>query len=361
MKKILIIINVIIILFFTKFTFSFENKIIFKINNKSFTSVDLEDRKKYLHFVGDNSEISKDIVLNDFITASLFYEHFVITEQYNKLFDEKIETIYNNIIKENNNINKKTNLKKKVLINNLKLDYSRKTIIEQILNSKKNEIFNNNEEIDLLYNFEIEYINIKKYELNNNEIKLNIYDYNNIDELNNYLKEKKLKFYNRKKQIEKISNLRKDILINLLKNNLFFMLDKEDGISIFQISKKFETYEGLVANLFSFESSEKINIDNLNCNFIQNINTNDLKITSKKYKFDQLNQKIKNKLLTINDYVEIKNNNYYTYIFLCEIEFDKNVLNNISVNKKINLLVSRIEKDFMKKFSKEYNLYTFNE
>ena len=37
--------------------------------------------------------------------------------------------------------------------------------------------------------------------------------------------------------------------------------------------------------------------------------------------------------------------------YLCEIEFDKNVLNNISVNKKINLLVSRIEKDFMKKFA----------
>ena len=91
------------------------------------------------------------------------------------------------------------------------------------------------------------------------------------------------------------------------------------------------------------------------------MNSNDLKIISKKYKFDQLNQKIKNKLLTIDDYVEIKNNDYYTYIFLCEIEFDKNVLNNISVNKKINLLVSRIEKDFMKKFSKEYNLYTFND
>ena len=82
------------------------------------------------------------------------------------------------------------------------------------------------------------------------------------------------------------------------------------------------------------------------------MNSNDLKIISKKYKFDQLNQKIKNKLLTIDDYVEIKNNDYYTYIFLCEIEFDKNVLNNISVNKKINLLVSRIEKDFMKKFQR---------
>ena len=286
MKKILIVINIITILFFPKFTFSFENKIIFKLNNKSFTSVDLEDRKEYLYFVGDNSEVSKDIVLKDFITANLFYEHFLITGQYNKVFDEKIETIYNNIIQKNNNINKKTNLKKNILINNLKLDYSRKTIIEQILNSKKNEIFNNNEEIDLLYNFEIEYINIKKYELNKNKIKLNIYDYNNIEELNNYLKEKELKFYNQKKQIEKISNLRKDILINLLKNNLFFVLDKEDEVSIFQISKKFETYEGLVANLFSFETSKKIKQDNLNCNYIQDMNSNDLKIIYKKYKFD---------------------------------------------------------------------------
>ena len=36
------------------------------------------------------------------------------------------------------------------------------------------------------------------------------------------------------------------------------------------------------------------------------MNSNDLKIISKKYKFDQLNQKIKNKLLTIDDYVKSK-------------------------------------------------------
>ena len=43
-----------------------ENKILFKLNNKSYTSLDLENRKKYLSFIGDNLNIDEEVILDDF-------------------------------------------------------------------------------------------------------------------------------------------------------------------------------------------------------------------------------------------------------------------------------------------------------
>ena len=56
---------------------SSENKIIFKINNKAFTTLDYQKRKQYLEFVGSNSGLSKDFIINDFISANLFFEHYI--------------------------------------------------------------------------------------------------------------------------------------------------------------------------------------------------------------------------------------------------------------------------------------------
>ena len=63
------------------FSYSFhlncsENKIIFKINDNAFTSLDLERRIEYLDFVGSNNNLEKKIIVDDFISANLFYEHF---------------------------------------------------------------------------------------------------------------------------------------------------------------------------------------------------------------------------------------------------------------------------------------------
>ena len=63
--------------FILKILFSSENKIIFKINDKAFTTLDYEKRIKYLDFVGNNNNIrSKKIIINDFISANLFYEYY---------------------------------------------------------------------------------------------------------------------------------------------------------------------------------------------------------------------------------------------------------------------------------------------
>ena len=59
LKKLIINLNlfyfyIIFIFIILKYYYSSENKIIFKINDKAFTTLDFEKRIKYLDFVGNN-------------------------------------------------------------------------------------------------------------------------------------------------------------------------------------------------------------------------------------------------------------------------------------------------------------------
>ena len=67
----------IIFSFYSKILLSSENKIIFKINDKAFTTLDYQKRKQYLEFVGDNSGLSKDFIISDFISTNLFFEYYI--------------------------------------------------------------------------------------------------------------------------------------------------------------------------------------------------------------------------------------------------------------------------------------------
>ena len=75
----------------------------------------------------------------------------------------------------------------------------------------------------------------------------------------------------------------------------------------------------------------------------------------------ELNKKIKDKLINLNDYIEIINNDLITYVILCDINFDKDLLNNININKKINKTVDDLEKSFINRYSIKYNLIIYNE
>ena len=55
------------------------------------------------------------------------------------------------------------------------------------------------------------------------------------------------------------------------------------------------------------------------------------------------------------------NDNNNIYIVLCNIRFDKEKLNNLNLNKLINKSVSEIENEFIKTYSKIYNLEIFDE
>ena len=170
-----------------------ENKIIFKINNNAFTTIDYEARIKYLDFVGNNENLNNEIILNDFISANIFYEYYKNLKQKNK-YDQKIIDIFENILKTNSKNNKiySYELDKESIFNNIKIDLIRKEILESILNRNFNQFSNLNSEIDLLYKFEIKYINLEK----NDELIdiIDMLDVKSFENIISLLEEKRLYF-----------------------------------------------------------------------------------------------------------------------------------------------------------------------
>ena len=67
-----IIVYIICLFSIFNYTYGFENKIEFQLANKSFTSNDLERRENYLKFVGDNSQISKKEIIDDYVSVLIF-------------------------------------------------------------------------------------------------------------------------------------------------------------------------------------------------------------------------------------------------------------------------------------------------
>ena len=104
-----------------------ENKILFKINNISYTSFDINSRQIYLKFIGDEKIENTQEIIDDFISVNLFKEYnkkvFI-----NKNFESEVLDIYNKIIEKRNNSednNLNNEFKNNILIN-LKLDLNRK-------------------------------------------------------------------------------------------------------------------------------------------------------------------------------------------------------------------------------------------
>ena len=148
--KILLIINY---LLFTQFSYASNNRIIFKINDHAFTLLDVNKRIDYLNFVGSNDKLNNKIIIDDYISANLFYEYFKKNIK-SKNYNQKILEIYNNITEINNENNKKYNfiIDKENIIENIKIDYIRKIVLENILNSSISNLTTSKEAIDLIYN-----------------------------------------------------------------------------------------------------------------------------------------------------------------------------------------------------------------
>ena len=171
---------IIILLLLSEFVLSVENKIIFKINDNAFTSYDYEKRIRYLDFIGGNKNAKKEIIIEDLITVYLFYEYFKdigIKDDFKK----EINDIFEKIKQENINNNKEYEYEKdkENILFNIKIDLIRKNILEKLLNQHINNINISNQEIDLLYIFNIKYINFESDE--NYKIKRNI---NNLETIN---------------------------------------------------------------------------------------------------------------------------------------------------------------------------------
>ena len=338
-------------------SFASENKIIFKLNDKAFTSLDYEKRIQYLEFVGNNTDLDSQTILDDFISANIFFEYYQKLNNRD-FFEEKIVEIFENI-KKTNKLNKKEisfKLDDEDILHNIKIDYIRKTILENILNSNLNNLNLEKEEIDLIYKFKIKYLNFK---LNNKDQKIReqIFEFDkiNIDIIKNLLTKNNINFFFKENEINDIKNIDQRI-INIIKSNKnYLIIEKKNEINLIFIEKSFETLDGMVATLYSVRSKNEIKDNNLKCEHLNKFENNE-NLIKKDYNFKDLNKKLKENLININDYITLNDNNDVIYVILCNISFDKNILNEFNLNKLISLNVIDIEEKFINKYSKIYNL-----
>jgi len=356
MNNILFKILLLLLILQSNSIFGNENKILFKILNKHYTTIDFENRKKYITFVSVDENVDNEEILKDYISTNIFYNYYEV----NKLkidLNDKVEKIYNDIINKKNISASVLNDDKNNIYEHLKYDLIRKTILENFLNNKRNEVNVNKDDVNLMYKYDIKYLNIYVDDLKKNKNNKNFLKYKNIYEIEKDLKENNISFFTIEKEIQDINKINPVLKENININNYFFNIQKNNIISFILVKKSFETSDGLITNLYSFESEKKINKNLLNC---QNLSKND-NIVKKEYEYSKLNKQIKEALIDVNDYIRFENENSFTYVVLCEIKFNKELFNNIKINKKINSIVSKIEENFVNKYSKLYNFELSNE
>ena len=221
------IINFLIILILLSYTLivkSTENRIIFKINDYAFTSLDLEKRIEYLDFVGSNQDIEQKMIINDFISAHLFYEYFKNLKNKQN-YEDKINEIFEEIISANQKIDKKYDyeINNKNILDNIRIDYIRKVVLENIFNTSINNLDTSNDEIDLLYNIKIKYINLHKLEFNKLKNKFNDLKTVDYETILFFLNKNNLDYFTKENEINNINRINKRIKDNILNNNNFFI------------------------------------------------------------------------------------------------------------------------------------------
>ena len=202
-----------------------ENKIIFKINDKAFTTLDYQKRKQYLEFVGNNSSLSKDFIINDFISANLFFEYYNISKLNFKL---KENEVFENIKETNKKNNKELDFKinKEEILFNIKIDLVRKIILENIFKTNSNRLNISKDDIDLLYKFKVNYINFDSQDAINIVNEINDLASIDLEKIRNFLNIKKIPFFEKKQEINNIEKIDIRIKNNILSKNYFFIFDK---------------------------------------------------------------------------------------------------------------------------------------
>ncbi len=331
------------------------NEILFKINNKVFTNVDLQKRIKYVELINNNFKSSKfsekenKEMQDDYISSLIFYEYFLQNKIVFKELNNEVEKIYEEKFAE------KKELKVEVIKNlklNIKIDFIRNKIIEKKLNLNRNIVLQEAQTIDLLYNYNLKYIIIQEKLINSNLVQ-KVKDRKEFNNLNKYLIENKINFFFKEKDINDntvISNTIKKII----DQNLPIYIEKNNGyLTIISTNKNLESYEGVYVKLINFKTNEPLEKKQLKCNNLEeSINID--KTFFKKYEYSKLNNQIKDNLKSINDYILFNDNDEYNYIILCDLTYDKELLENINFNKNVNYLVKKIQNNFLKRYKNEY-------
>ena len=336
-------------------------KVLFSIDSISYTSIDLENRKKYINLIRDQKfeESNKEFYINDLISVLLFDLEY----KKNNLNEKKLNNLINEYY-ENLESNKLNNiLDKEKIMKHIRYDFQRKIILQNLFDTQKDIIFERNkEELTEIYKINLEY-----YSFNNENYELlkKIMDeinYLNIKNKKNELDKKNINYIYSNKEIRFYNDINIKIRDSIKKNKKYFnfMLNKSTHI-YGQIIKKLQIDKELKFTLVQIIKDNDGVILQTNCdkiNELKNNNNFNIKIIEN-VDYYKLNQTIKDNLYSLNDKIIIKNNNKENHIILCDIKYNKEDIKKINIDNRVNYLVYKIEQEFinLKKEEFKFNKY----
>ncbi len=324
-------------------------KVLFSIESSSFTSIDLNNRKKYIDLIRDKDFLKKenDFYIEDLISVILFDKEFNKSKTSNKNINKLVDDYYNNI--KFDKINEILNIDK--IKKNIRFDFQRKIILEKLLDTQKDIVFEQNkDELSEIYKINLKYFSFNK---NNNELLLQVLKKRDFNTINDNLKllnqnniqylfsDKEIRFNNVLNQnIQNgIKNNKKEFNFKLNNNTYIYgkiskklKIDKELKFTLIQIIKNNDNKK-IVTKCDTIDELKKNN--NLNIKILKNID------------YYKLNETIKNNLYSLNDKIIIKNENQENHIILCDIKYNKEEIKKINLDNRVNYLVTKISQDFI--------------
>ena len=334
--KYLIILFIILI---SNNSYSLE-KILFEINNKSYTTIDLNSRIKYLKIINSSLE-NYDEIVDDFLSVIVFslYSDERKIRVKNKTINEYYSKVSNDIISEDE-------LKKQ-----LYLDINRKKAIESIIKNNKVEL-NFKYDVNNIYNYRIKVFSTSQD--NEQLIMDNSNLISNFEKIKLLFENKDINYQYSEKILKNIDKVDKKIK-EKIKNRIFNFQVKNNGyISYFKIDLNFKDQLNPLLSFYRIETNQFLEEDDLYC---QNLNSlsNNKNIKIKEYQdidYSSLNNKIKESIKFINDFTILKKNDF---ILLCDIKIDKEKHNEILKNEIIEKKVEEISKNLISDYIIKYN------
>ena len=355
-----------------------KDSLLFSINEKLFTTIDLEKRILYLdlfEIISKKPEISnKKQYIDDLISISLFDEFAkrkkIIIEKslINKYFDQIInnfEEINQISFSESNHFEK---IDKGSILENIKFDLQRKKILELLLRQNNKDYSSIKNQNDILKIFKINFIyliieNKFKEKYKSLDIEINK---TQINEIRNILNKNDINYNLYQKEIINLDKIDNQIKSRVEKNIDEFEIFNETYFLIGKIEKNIKKNIDLKYTFFQIFSQKKdkdsSSFEKIDC---QNINNKEIKDIYKIKKFEnysveKLNISILENLINKNDKVMINNNNQNYLLILCDINYNNEMAINLSINENMREDGNIIESEFIKYQKREYNFKIYN-
>ena len=349
------LIKIYIILFLISFTVKSNEieKILFSINKQIYTTIDLDNRINYINILSKNGlQLSNQNYLDDYISVLLYNEY---SKQYQLNIEEKVLNDYlNDILIQSNITSSEMLITKNDILKNIRLDYQRKIILEKLLNNFKNKILKKENEIINIYNIKLNYFSFNNSVNKTADQLLKLVNFQNIDLTKKKLSDNLIDYIYFSKEINTLDNINAFIKKEILDNNEIFIIEENEYVLIGQVIKEFKNNIDLKLTFYKYSLNNIEDNVEVNCNNIEEIKDINVEKFSN-IEITKLNDIIVNNLKSINDKILINNNDIQKYLILCEMNYDSETSENITINDKIDDEIIRIKNNFLFEQKNEYN------